>query len=296
MKKAFVFPGQGAQFAGMGKHLYETKVLARELFEKANDILGFRISDVMFAGTEEDLRQTKVAQPAIFLHSTILVATLGKESKPDMVAGHSLGEFSALVASKCLSFEDGLQLVHKRALAMQKACDRTPSTMAAVLGMDDEKVADICLRVTDEVVIAANFNCPGQVVISGSIAGIEKAAEILTVSGAKRVLPLKVGGAFHSPFMETAAAELEEEIDKVAFLTPICPVYQNYTAKPSKDIAQIKKNLIKQLTAPVLWTQTIQNMVADGAGHFTEYGPGNILQGLIKKIAPVEAISIDGNN
>ena len=295
MKKVFVFPGQGAQFTGMGKQLYQTSKLAKELFEKANDILGFRISDVMFAGTEDDLKQTKVTQPAIFLHSTILVATLEKAVKPDMVAGHSLGEFSALVAAKSLSFENGLQLVHKRALAMQKACEKTTSTMAAVLGMDDDKVADICSRVTDEIVVAANFNCPGQIVISGSAAGIEKAAEILKVSGAKRVLPLKVGGAFHSPFMESAAIELKDAIDRVKFATPICPVYQNFTAKPSKDTSVIKENLVKQLTAPVLWTQTIQNMVADGAGHFTEYGPGNVLQGLIKKIAVVEAASVDGN-
>jgi [acyl-carrier-protein] S-malonyltransferase len=279
----------------MGKQLYETNKVAKKLFEKANEILGFRISDILFSGTEEDLKQTKVTQPAIFLHSTILVATLDKDVKPDMVAGHSLGEFSALVASGCLSFEDGLQLVNKRALAMQKACEKTPSTMAAVLGMDDEKVMDICSRVTDEIVIAANFNSPGQIVISGSIVGIEKASEILRVSGAKRVQLLKVSGAFHSPFMDAAAIELTEAINKVKFSTPICPIYQNYTAKASQDTAVIKENLIRQVTSPVLWTQTIQNMVADGADHFTEYGPGTVLQSLIKKIAPVEVISI-GNN
>ncbi|MDR0368863.1 MAG: ACP S-malonyltransferase [Bacteroidales bacterium] len=292
--KAFVFPGQGAQFTGMGKKLYENNPQARDLFERANDILGFRISDVMFTGSEDDLKQTKVTQPAIFLHSTILVATMGSMCKPDMVAGHSLGEFSALVANKCLSFEDGLQLVYKRALAMQKACEITPSTMAAVLGLEDEKVADMVHRVTSEIVVAANFNAPGQVVISGSIKGIEEASEILKVSGAKRVLPLKVSGAFHSPFMDPAAAELKKAIDKVDFFTPVCPVYQNYTAKPSMDTSEIKKNLKRQLTAPVLWTQTVQNMLANGATHFTEIGPGSVLQGLIKKITQVETSGIDG--
>jgi [acyl-carrier-protein] S-malonyltransferase len=292
--KAFVFPGQGAQFTGMGKKLYENNPQAKDLFERANDILGFRISDIMFTGSEDDLKQTKVTQPAIFLHSTILVATMSSLCKPDMVAGHSLGEFSALVANKCLSFEDGLQLVYKRALAMQKACEITPSTMAAVIGLDDEKVADMVRRVTSEIVVAANFNAPGQVVISGSVKGIEEASEILKVSGAKRVLPLKVSGAFHSPFMDPAAAELKKAIDKVDFFTPICPIYQNYTAKPSTDTTVIKKNLKRQLTSPVLWTQTIQNMLRDGATHFTEIGPGAVLQGLIKKIAQVETSGIDG--
>ncbi|MDR1459234.1 MAG: ACP S-malonyltransferase [Bacteroidales bacterium] len=294
--KAFVFPGQGAQFSGMGKHLYDNNKLAKELFEKANDLLGFRISDIMFNGTEEDLKQTKVTQPAIFLHSTILSASLKDFCKPDMVAGHSLGEFSALVANKCLSFEDGLQLVYKRAIAMQEACEKTSSTMAAVIGLSDEKVIDIVRRVTSEIVVAANFNAPDQVVISGSIRGIEEASEILKVSGARRVLPLKVGGAFHSPFMESAYCELKKAIEKVNFFTPICPIYQNYTAQPSCNTVEIKKNLIAQLISPVLWTQTVRNMVANGATHFTEIGPGNVLQGLIKKIAQVETAGINENN
>jgi [acyl-carrier-protein] S-malonyltransferase len=292
--KAFVFPGQGAQFTGMGKSLYETNPLAKELYEQANDILGFRISDSMFTGSEDDLKQTKVTQPSIFLHSTIVFATLGRLCKPDMVAGHSLGEFSALVANKCLSFEDGLQLVYKRAVAMQKACEKTPSTMAVVIGLDNEKVADISRRVTSEIVVAANFNAPGQVVISGSIKGIEEAGEILKISGAKRILPLKVSGAFHSPFMDSAAVELKETIEKMNFFTPVCPIYQNYTAKQATDTTEIKKNLIAQLTSPVLWTQTIENMVTDGATHFMEVGPGNVLQGLIRKITPIETSGMNG--
>ena len=282
--KAYVFPGQGAQFVGMGKDLYDNNPLAKELFEKANDILGFRITDLLFAGTDEDLRQTKVTQPAIFLHSVILAKTLGEQFKPDMTAGHSLGEFSALVAAGSLSFEDGLILVSKRAMAMQKACDATPSTMAAVLGLPDEKVEEICTGIKDEVVVCANYNCPGQLVISGSISGIDQACEKLLAAGAKRALKLKVGGAFHSPLMEPAREELAAAIEATTFNKPVCPVYQNVNAKPETDPASIKTNLIAQLTAPVCWTQTVQNMIADGADHFIELGPGNVLQGLVKKI------------
>ncbi|MDH6311719.1 [acyl-carrier-protein] S-malonyltransferase [Parabacteroides sp. PFB2-10] len=281
--KAYVFPGQGAQFVGMGKDLYDNNPLAKEMFEKANEILGFRITDLMFAGTDEDLRQTKVTQPAIFLHSVILAKTLGEEFQPDMVAGHSLGEFSALVAAGALSFEDGLVLVSKRAMAMQKACELTPSTMAAVLALPDEKVEEICAGI-DDVVVCANYNCPGQLVISGSMSGIEKACELMLEAGAKRALKLNVGGAFHSPLMEPARAELAEAIEKTAINAPVCPIYQNVDAKPATDPAIIKNNLIAQLTAPVRWTQTIQHMIADGADHFTELGPGSVLQGLIKKI------------
>lgn len=283
--KAFVFPGQGAQFVGMGKDLYETSAVAKEMFEKANEILGFRITDLMFEGTDEDLRQTKVTQPAIFLHSVILATTLGDEFKPDMVAGHSLGEFSALVAAKALSFEDGLRLVYKRALAMQKACEINPSTMAAVLGLSNEKVEEVCATITDEVVVPANYNCPGQVVISGSEAGIDRACELLLAAGAKRALKLKVGGAFHSPLMDPAKVELEEAINSTEFSAPICPVYQNVTTVAETEPDSIKKNLIAQLTAPVKWTQSVEHMVADGATAFIELGPGSVLQGLVKKIA-----------
>ncbi len=281
--KAYVFPGQGAQFVGMGKDLYDKSPIAKELFEKANDILGFRITDLMFSGTNEDLKQTKVTQPAIFLHSVILAKVLGNDFKPEMVAGHSLGEFSALVANGALSFEDGLVLVSKRAMAMQKACEVEPSTMAAVLGLDDEKVEEICASI-DEVVVAANYNCPGQLVISGSIKGIETACQKLTEAGAKRALKLAVGGAFHSPLMEPARQELEAAIAATKFSTPICPVYQNVNAMPTSNPEGIKKNLISQLTAPVRWTQTVKNMIEGGATSFTELGPGNVLQGLIKKV------------
>lgn len=292
MKNAYIFPGQGSQFPGMAKDLYESNPLAKEMLEKANSILGFRITDIMFSGTEEELKQTKVTQPAIFLHSVVLAATLGDSFKPDMVAGHSLGEFSALVANQTLSFEDALVLVSKRALAMQKACEAQPSTMAAVLGMDDAKVEEICASITDEIVVAANYNCPGQLVISGTVPGVTKACELLKAAGAKRALLLPVGGGFHSPCMEPARVELEAAIKATNFKTPICPVYQNVNAKPVTDPAEIQKNLIAQLTAPVRWTQTVQNMVAGGATNFIEIGPGKVLQGLVKKIAPgVEAVS-----
>ena len=289
--KAYVFPGQGAQFVGMGKDLYDNHALAKEMFEKANEILGFRITDLMFAGTDEDLRQTRVTQPAIFLHSVILAATL-PDFKPEMVAGHSLGEFSALVASKALSFEDGLRLVYARAMAMQKACEAEPSTMAAILGLDDAKTEEVLAGI-DEVVVPANYNSPGQLVISGSMKGIELACEALKAAGAKRALPLKVGGAFHSPLMEPARVELAAAIEATTVNTPVCPVYQNVDAKPYTDPELIKANLVSQLTSPVRWTQIVQHMVADGAVSFVELGPGSVLQGLVKKIAPeVEASGI----
>jgi [acyl-carrier-protein] S-malonyltransferase len=282
--KAYVFPGQGAQFVGMGKDLYETNALAKELFEKANEILGFRITDMMFGGTDEDLKQTKVTQPAIFLHSVILAKTKGEEFKPEMVAGHSLGEFSALVANGTLSFEDGLKLVSARARAMQKACEAQPSTMAAILGVEDALVEEVCSSITDEVVVCANYNSPGQIVISGSVPGIDKAIALLTEKGAKRAMKLMVGGAFHSPLMEPARKELEEAIKNTKFSNPICPVYQNVNAKAETDSEKIKENLIAQLTSPVRWTQTVINMIAGGATSFTEVGPGTVLQGLIKKV------------
>lgn len=281
---AYIFPGQGAQFPGMGKDLYEKSSLAKEMFTKANTILGYKISDIMFEGTEEDLRQTKVTQPAIFLHSVILAKLLGNNFKPDMVAGHSLGEFSALTANKTISFEDGLKLVYARAMAMQNACELNPSTMAAVLGLDDDVVEKVLSGIRNEVVIPANYNSPGQLVISGSIKGIEIAIEKLTEAGAKRVLPLKVGGAFHSPLMQPAADELSKAINTTKFQKGICPIYQNVTGQPVNEPDIIKKNLIKQLTSPVRWTQTSKNMIADGADTFIEVGPGTVLQGLIKKV------------
>jgi len=281
--KAYVFPGQGAQFTGMGKDLYETSALAKELFEKANAILGFRITDIMFEGTAEELKETKVTQPAVFLHSVILAKTLGEDFKPEMVAGHSLGEFSALVANGALSFEDGLKLVSQRALAMQKACEIKASTMAAVLGLADTIVEEVCASI-DGIVVAANYNCPGQLVISGETSAVEKACEAMKVAGAKRALLLPVGGAFHSPMMEPAREELAAAIETTTFSTPTCPVYQNVTAAAVSDPAEIKKNLIIQLTAPVKWTQSVQQMIKDGATSFTEVGPGKVLAGLIGKI------------
>ncbi|WP_026704413.1 ACP S-malonyltransferase [Flavobacterium soli] len=281
--KAYVFPGQGAQFTGMGKELYEQSPLAKELFEKANEILGFRITDIMFEGTAEELKETKVTQPAVFLHSVILAKTLGDDFNPEMVAGHSLGEFSALVANGALSFEDGLKLVSQRALAMQKACEITPSTMAAVLGLEDSVVEDVCASI-DGIVVAANYNCPGQLVISGETSAVEKACEAMKAAGAKRALLLPVGGAFHSPMMEPAREELAAAIEATTFSTPICPVYQNVTASAVSDPEEIKKNLIIQLTAPVRWTQSVQQMIKDGASIFTEVGPGKVLIGLVGKI------------
>ena len=281
--KGYVFPGQGAQFTGMGKDLYDRSPIAKEMFENANAILGFRITDIMFSGTEDDLKQTKVTQPAIFLHSTILAAVLGGSFNPDMVAGHSLGELSSLVANKTLSFDEGLVIVAKRANAMQSACEKTPSSMAAILGLDDKIIEDVCLSL-DEIVVPANYNCPGQIVISGSNEGIDKAIEILKEKGAKRALKLSVSGAFHSPLMEPARHELEEAIKSAVFNIPVCPVYQNVNALPSINPEEIKSNLIAQLTSPVRWTQSVINMIADGATSFTEVGPGNVLQGLIKKV------------
>lgn len=294
MKKAYIFPGQGSQFPGMGKELYENSSLAKELFEKANFILGFRITDIMFSGTEEELKQTKVTQPSIFLHSVILAKSLGGSFIPDMTAGHSLGEFSALVANKTLSFEDALTLVSKRAMAMQKACEAHPSTMAAILNLDDKVVSDICTEISNsgEVVVPANYNCPGQLVISGSINGINIACEKMKAAGAKRALVLPVGGAFHSPLMKPAQEELEEAINLTKFNQPVCPVYQNVTASAVSNPEEIKRNLIAQLTAPVKWNQTVQQMISDGATSFIEVGPGKVLQGLVKKInREIEAVS-----
>lgn len=281
--KAYIFPGQGAQYVGMGKDLYDSSAKAKEMFEQADAILGFSISKIMFEGSADDLKQTKVTQPAIFLHS-VIKAAIAENFKPAMVAGHSLGEFSALVAAGALTFDDGLKLVYQRALAMQKACEQNPSTMAAVLALADEKIEEICTSITNEVVVAANYNCPGQVVISGSFAGIELAAEKLKEAGAKRVLPLQVGGAFHSPLMEPAQEKLAKAIENTEMQPPICPIYQNVNASASIDTAVIKANIIAQLTAPVRWTQSVQNMIIDGATTFIECGPGNVLQGLVKKI------------
>lgn len=286
MKKAYVFPGQGSQFPGMGKELYEKYDKAKEMFEKANEILGFRISDIMFNGTEEELKQTKVTQPAIFLHSVILAELMGDDFKPDMVAGHSLGEFSALVAAGAMNFEDGLKLVSKRAMAMQKACELQESTMAAIIGLDQHSIIDICQNITKdgETVVPANFNNPQQIVISGTKKGIERAVEMMQAMGAKRAIVLNVSGAFHSPLMEPARVELQEAINETKIEEPVCPVYQNATAEPAIHPMDIKMNLISQLTSPVLWTQSVENMIADGAEEFIEVGPGNVLQGLVKKI------------
>ena len=289
---AYVFPGQGAQFSGMGKELYQNSEAVKNLFDEANQILGFEITQIMFEGTEEQLKQTNVTQPAVFLHSIAVIKSIGDAFKPDMVAGHSLGEFSALVANQSLSFKDALRLVARRADAMQKACELQPSTMAAVLGLDDKIVEEVCASITNQLVVAANYNCPGQLVISGSIEGINEACEKLKAAGAKRALVLQVGGAFHSPLMMPAQQELEKAISETLFSNPICPVYQNYTAKAVTDPTAIKNNLIAQLTAPVKWTQTVEQMIADGASHFYEAGPGKVLQGLVKKVnKDIEAIS-----